>query len=138
MDLNEIRNIPEKDLVKACLRDDRYHQEALYRRYADDMYSVVMMYTKNEDEAADILQEAFITVFRKLDQFRFDAPLGGWIRRIVVNKTIENFRKKSRKEEVMEEYLQWTSSSIDDILEKLSAKEIIKIINEEKNDKNSL
>ena len=58
------------------------------------MFAVCKYYTEDRDEACDFLQEGFITVFRKLDRYKADGSLEGWIRRIVVNTALQAIRKK--------------------------------------------
>lgn len=128
--MSDLKNISDEELVKGCLQDKRSFQEALYRKYADQMYSVVMMYAKDADDAADILQEGFINVFRKLHDFRFESPLGAWIRRIVVNKALEHFRKKQRKRELIEELSYEETPLMDGILERINASEIVRLVND--------
>ena len=86
----------DEELIKGTLNKDRHCQEMLYRKYADGMFSVACNYSDNDDEAADILQEGFIKVFRKLDTHDSSKSLGGWIRRIVVNTALEHYKKKKR------------------------------------------
>jgi RNA polymerase sigma-70 factor (ECF subfamily) len=128
--LIDLQNISDEVLIKECLKDKRDFQEALYRKYANQMYSVVMIYTKDSDTAADILQEAFIHVFRKLDSFRFESPLGAWIRRIVVNKALEYYRSEKRKKEFIEDMGTQESPTIDGILDQINTKEIVRLVND--------
>lgn len=130
--MDKLKNISEEELIQGCLQDKREFQEALYRKYADQMYGVVMMYAKDTDDAADILQESFIHVFRKMDTFRFESAFGAWVRRIVVNKCIEHFRKKQRKREmeVRDEYMDIDPVKYDGILERISANDIVRLVND--------
>lgn len=128
--MENLKNISDEELVKGCLQDKRAYQEALYRKYADQMYSVVMMYAKDSDDAADILQDSFINVFRKLDKFRFESPLAGWIRRIVVNKSIEHFRSKKRKRELIEDFSTEEQPKVEGILERINANELVRLVND--------
>ena len=58
------------------------------------MFAVCKYYTDDRDEACDFLQEGFITVFRKLERYKSDGSLEGWIRRIIVNTALQAIRKK--------------------------------------------
>ena len=68
----------------------------LYEKYAGKMLYVCLRYTKNKDEAQDVLQEAFIKVFSHLNSFKSEGSFEGWIRRIVVNCSLEFLRNKKR------------------------------------------
>lgn len=83
----------DHELVQQSLRGNAVAQKQLYDRFAAAMLAVCYRYTKSMADAEDILQEAFIKVFRSLQQFRNDGPLGAWIRRIVVTTAINHIRK---------------------------------------------
>jgi RNA polymerase sigma-70 factor (ECF subfamily) len=68
-------------------------QKALYQRYAAKLLMVCLRYTKSKAAAEDILQEGFIKVFRNIDKYRGEGSFEGWIRRIFVNTSIEQYRK---------------------------------------------
>ncbi len=87
----------ERRLVQACKRGDRKAQSALYHRYACAMYNVALRMMNDSAEAEDMLQDAFVTVFQKLEGYRFEAPLGAWIKKIVVNKCINTLRANKNK-----------------------------------------
>ena len=85
----------DRQLVKDCLKGNRPAQQQLYEQFAASLLGVCFRYTKSMEDAEDVLQEGFMKVFKNLHQYRFDGPLGAWIRRIVVNTAI-NYLKKSR------------------------------------------
>lgn len=86
--------MPNEDLIKACRNGERIAQKRLYDFYAPQMMAICYRYATNEAEAADMLQEAFLKVFTKLNQYRGDGEPGAWIRRIVVNCAINAYRKR--------------------------------------------
>lgn len=81
-------------MIRRCQSNDRTAQSELYRRYAKAMLNCAYRILKDEEEARDVLQDAFVKVFRNLKQFRGDARLGAWIKRIVVNAAITRAKKK--------------------------------------------
>jgi len=119
----------DEELVKGSLGRDKYYQELLYRKYADGMFTIACSYSDNDDEAADILQEGFIKVFRKLKQHDTTKSLGGWIKRIVVNTALESYRKKTRHLEVVEDYYNDESVGYN-IFENSNSINIIKYVND--------
>lgn len=82
------------ELVRGCIRGKASSQEKLYRRLYGAMMAVCLRYTKDHEQAQDILQEGFIKMFGKLDRFSFEGSFEGWVRRIMVNTAIDFFRKK--------------------------------------------
>jgi RNA polymerase sigma factor (sigma-70 family) len=83
------------EIVKGCMEKNRAAQERLYGLYAAKMYGVCLRYCKNTDEAKDILQDGFIKIFEKIYQFKNTGSIEGWIRKIIVNTALENYRKKN-------------------------------------------
>ena len=127
------KNISEQELVTNCIAGHRQSQELLYRKYADQMYTVCLSYCKDEDEACDILQEGFIKIFRKIDQYKKENSLRAWIRRVMVNTALDHYRKQKRHEAKIESYYQITESVSkvsNNVLEQISLKELIKLVNE--------
>jgi RNA polymerase sigma factor (sigma-70 family) len=123
-------NISESDIIKGCLDNDRKTQEVLYERFSAKMYAVCLRYSKNADDAQDLLQDGFVKVFRNIDKFRGDGSFEGWMRRIFVNTSIEHFRKASRNYNVTDtEDLSIEDTSLN-ALDNLAEKDIIKMIQE--------
>ncbi len=89
---------PNRDalLVEACKRGERQAQQQLYQQYVDAMYKVCRRMTNNDAEAEDILQEAFVDAFRKIDTFKGESTFGAWLKRIVINRTINQLKKNQR------------------------------------------
>jgi RNA polymerase sigma-70 factor (ECF subfamily) len=87
------------------------------------------MYADDVDTASDILQESFIKVFRNLKKYKFEGSFEGWIRRIVINTALEHFRKKKRENEVVEQFDNHPQTAFDDILDRINADEIIRLVN---------
>jgi RNA polymerase sigma-70 factor (ECF subfamily) len=81
-------------LVERCKAGDRKAQFELYQQYAKAMYNICLRITNHEEEAQDVLQEAFVLVFHKLGEFRGDSTIGAWLKRIVVNTAINAVRKR--------------------------------------------
>lgn len=85
------------ELIARCKAGDREAHYDLYKMYSKAMYNVGYRITRSEEEAQDVLQEAFINAFRNLDKYRGDATFGAWLKRIVVNKAITALNKKKHE-----------------------------------------
>ncbi len=88
-------NNTHRELVEKCKRGDRPSQFELYRLYSKAMYNVCLRMLRDESDAEDVLQNAFIDIFTKLSSFKFESSIGAWIKKVVVNNCI-NFLKKRR------------------------------------------
>ncbi|MFA0964820.1 RNA polymerase sigma factor [Roseivirga sp. BDSF3-8] len=84
----------EEELITGCCKKDRKAQRKLYDLYAGQMLVVAMRYVKAQDEAEDILQEAFIKVFKNIETFRKESSLFFWIKKILVNTALNHQRSK--------------------------------------------
>ncbi|MBR5433599.1 MAG: RNA polymerase sigma factor [Bacteroidales bacterium] len=95
----------EDEIIEGCLRNDRKMQKALYDKYASRMFAVCLRYAKNRDDAADILQDGFLKVFIKIDQFSREHSFEGWIRRVMTNTAITHYyqNKKYNEQKNIEE-----------------------------------
>lgn len=123
--------ISEEELIKGCLSSIPAFQQMLYKRYAAKMLTVCMRYADNQEEAEDVLQEGFIIVFEKMHQFRMQGSFEGWIRRIMVNKSLEHLRKSSKIFPVMNiNNVKDHFISTEDVLTTLASKELLKMIQE--------
>ncbi len=89
----------EKQLIQACIDENKAAQKRLYELYASKMYFVCLRYARHELEAQDMLQDGFIKVFDNLSQFKSNGSFEGWIRRIMVNTSLNYCRKSSFKQE---------------------------------------
>ncbi len=84
----------ENDLIEGCIKGDRRWQRALYDCYSKKMMVVCLRYCKATQEAEDVLQEAFIKVFDNIKNYRGEASIAYWIKRIVINTALNAQRSK--------------------------------------------
>ncbi|MEO1435390.1 MAG: sigma-70 family RNA polymerase sigma factor [Bacteroidota bacterium] len=92
-----------QDLIDSCKRGKRQAQFELYQRYAPAMLNTCFRIVNNREDAEDVLQEGFINVFRKIGQYRNDAAFGAWVKRIMVNQSINFLRKRRLMTQPLEE-----------------------------------
>lgn len=90
-------------LLALCQDGNRMAQLEVYNRYQKAMFNTALRIVKDTAEAEDIMQESFITAFSKLDSFKGTATFGAWLKRIVINNSIVQYRKAQRFTSVSEE-----------------------------------
>jgi RNA polymerase sigma factor (sigma-70 family) len=95
----------QDELIARCRAGDQDAHYQVYKLYSKAMYNVGYRITRSEEDAEDVLQEAFINAFRNLDHYRGDATFGAWLKRIVINKAINALNKK--KHELIPDDEQW-------------------------------
>lgn len=83
-----------EELIIKCKKQDATAQEALYRKYSNTLFSICLKYSPNYAEAQDNLQDSFITIFRRIEQFKGKGSFEGWIKRITVNTALQKYRKQ--------------------------------------------
>lgn len=94
---NETGLMFQIDIVEECKANNRKAQLKLYKQYCDGMFCVAMRFLKNEVDAEDVTQESFIKAFQKIDQFKGDVTFGAWLKRIVINKSIDFLKSKRQR-----------------------------------------
>jgi RNA polymerase sigma-70 factor (ECF subfamily) len=119
-----------KDIISGCLKGDRKCQEQLYKMFSGRMFGLCLQYADNYDDACDILQDGFIKVFRKLDQYSGKGSFEGWIRRIMINTALERYRSQMHLYPLSEWDEKENSPAFEDVLERLSAEELVKMVQE--------
>ena len=81
------------DLVNECRTGSRKAQFELYKLYATAMYNVALRIVNDDDEAEDVLQEAFLDAFNRIADFRQETTFGLWLKQIVINRSINYLRR---------------------------------------------
>lgn len=92
-----------KKLVERCIRGERNAQFELYKQYSKAMFNICCRMLNNRTDAEDMLQEIFSDAFSRLQSFRFDSTIGAWLKRITVNKCINEINRRKTKLEFVEE-----------------------------------
>ena len=120
----------ERELVSRCLQNDAAAQKQLYQHFAPQMLAVCYRYTKDPNEASDVLQEAFVRVFRNLRQWKQEGELGAWIRKIMVNTALNWLRDHKRMQWTGEDQISedQNSSSVLTPIQEMEAKQIADLI----------
>lgn len=119
----------EAELIAGCLKGSRRHQRELYDRYSGRMMGICMRYAASEAEAEDILQEGFVTVFRKIASYKGTGELGAWIRKVFVNAALMNYRrnKKHRLQADLAD-VEYMQEGNDDVFQQMSAADLMRMV----------
>jgi RNA polymerase sigma factor (sigma-70 family) len=119
-----------KPLISECIAGKQKALAELYHHFAPKMFGVCLRYAKDATEAEDNLQDGFIKVFANLKTFRNDGSLEGWIRRIIINVSLEKIRKQHLMYPVEDVSIYDTINFSDDVIAKISADDLMKLIQE--------
>lgn len=83
-----------QDLIRQSIEGSRKAQYKLYQQYARAMYNICLRMMPGVEDAEDMLQESFAEAFRRLHTFRFESTFGAWLKRIVINRCINEMRRR--------------------------------------------
>ena len=124
----KVNSLTEKDLIKGCLKGQRTAQRALFDMYAGKMLVVCHRYARTTQEAEDILQDAFIKVFKFLNTYDHAGSFEGWIRKIVINTALKLVSKKSFQNEEIGLEPMHQESEVPEIYAKLNLDELLALV----------
>ena len=95
-----LTNTNIEQLISLCKSNDQSAQLEVYNRYYKAMYNTSLRIVKDSFEAEDIMQEAFLTAFTKLDSLKEAVTFGSWLKRIVINSSIHHYNKSNKYDDV--------------------------------------
>ncbi|MFL0352382.1 RNA polymerase sigma factor [Xanthomarina sp. GH4-25] len=93
----------QSDIIEKCKQNNRKAQMQLYNQYCQGMYVVAKRFVKHNAEAEDVVQDAFIKAFSKLHQYQAEVTFGAWLKRIVINTSIDALKSKNQRLVELEE-----------------------------------
>jgi RNA polymerase sigma factor (sigma-70 family) len=122
--------LSDDDLIRGCVENNRKIQEMLYRRYAKAMFKLCLIYESDHNKAKDILQEAFIKIFKNIDRLNRQCSLIGWMKKIITNTAIDHYRKQHHEAQFIPiENLVNPYSNEESVASILNTKDIISQVN---------
>ena len=86
-------------LIQGCMRNDRDSQRLLYQHYYAYALSICIRYSRNINEAKEVVNAGFMKVFAKIDQYNQDSPFKGWLRKIMINASIDQYRRELKHQQ---------------------------------------
>lgn len=92
-----------QNLIDRCRKGDTKAQFELYKQYYKPMYNVCLRMVGNEVEAEDVMQEAFLKAFTKIDSYEGKVSFGAWLKKIVINRSLDQLKKRKVKFEELNE-----------------------------------
>jgi len=101
-------------LIYNCKKQDIKAQEQLYRLYANKLFAVCLKYSSSYQQAEDNLQDGFMTIFDKIKQYQDKGSFEGWMKRIMINTTLQKYRKQTVFEIFNEDHLKEPALEIDE------------------------
>ncbi|MFV0565805.1 MAG: RNA polymerase sigma factor [Flavobacteriaceae bacterium] len=115
-------------LINGCKKNDTKAQSELYQLFSGKLFALCLKYSRNYAEAEDHLQDAFLTIFEKINQFKNKGSFEGWLKRIAVNTVLQQYRKEKVYDITQEDTLEDVEVEVDE--ENISMQYLLKIIQE--------
>ncbi len=120
----------DQELLHGCQRNDSKAQTAFYQKYKGRLMGICRRYARTTAEAEDILQESFIKIFRNITEVRNPDAIGGWLRKIVTNTSLNYYRSQLHYQQTTDyEEILHSNDDYLQLLSHLSNEEIVKLIN---------
>jgi RNA polymerase sigma factor (sigma-70 family) len=116
------------ELIEKCKEEDIKAQGELYTLYANKLYSISLKYSRNVAEAQDNLQDAFLTIFKSIGQYKYKGSFEGWMKRITVNTVLQKYRKERYFEIVNDQLAEEAEAEIEE--QNVSLDYLLKLIQE--------
>ncbi len=119
----------DEQIVDGCIKNNALAQKHLYEKFSRKMMGVCLRYCDSTEEAEDVVQNGFISVFQNIESFKATGSLEGWVRRVMVNTALTNIRKnKKLKQNIALESVEFMLPSSHHTSDSFAAKDLLKII----------
>ena len=116
-------------IIKGCIRKIDKSQEMLYKKFFGYALSVAMIYNNRRDEAIEIVNDTFIKVFSEIGKYDPSLPFKGWLRKIVINTSIDRYRKRNKGHNLLEAEAFHVPDETPGIISHLTAQDILTLLN---------
>ena len=103
-----------EQLIQKCKLNDTKAQSELYKLFSSKLFTVCLKYSRSYAEAQDNLQDAFLLIFEKINQYNHQGSFEGWLKRVTINNTLQRYRKTSVFKIVDEEQIEDKTIDIND------------------------
>jgi RNA polymerase sigma factor (sigma-70 family) len=126
--MHQPRRIAEEELISHCKTGSLKYQEQLYKRFYGYAMGISLRYSLNRDDALEVVNDAFIKVFKAINSFNSDRPFKAWLRTVIVNTAIDRRRKELKFQLNVEVENVMLASTAVTAIEKLNAEDILKLM----------
>lgn len=121
----------EHELIIGCKKGKVSYQEGLYKQFYSFAMSICLRYTRNREDALEILNDSFLKVFEKINQFDEQKSFKSWFRRIVINSALDHYRANKKHEVLIDLSIEEVDAQTEFEFEQdLKTDEILKIFNQ--------
>lgn len=115
-------------LIQGCILGDKNSQKALYKHFYGYAMSICLRYSKNSDEASEVLNDGFLKVFTKIDKYDSNRSFKGWVRKIMINTALDNYRHNLKYYHTYNIETGESSPVTENILSELAYQDIVALV----------
>lgn len=127
--MSSVSTLPQHNLIKGCIRNERRAQEALYKQFYNSMSILCIRYTKNQEDAREVLQNSFLKVFQHIGSYdEVKSSLYTWIRTITVRCAIDFLRKKKNMHVTIEIDAEHGHAVDAEALQKMTSQQVLVLV----------
>jgi RNA polymerase sigma factor (sigma-70 family) len=126
--VDDIGNSNLDEIIQGCLRKKEKSQEMLYKRFFGYSLRVALIYNSNRENALEVVNDSFVKVFNQIDRYDNSLPFKSWLGKIVVNTSIDRFRKNKRDIQFDDKETFLVPDESPDILTQLTAEDILGLL----------
>jgi RNA polymerase sigma-70 factor (ECF subfamily) len=116
-------------IIHGCIKKNEKYQELLYKKFFGYALSVALIYNHQRYEALEVVNDSFVKVFSKIGKYDISKPFKGWLRKIVINTSIDNLRQNSKNYQFVEPEKYAIQDETPNVINHLAAQDIIEILN---------
>lgn len=116
-------------IIQGCIRKVEKSQEMLYKSFFGYALSVALIYNNQRNDALEVVDDSFVKVFDEIEKFDTLRPFKGWLRKIVINTSIDRFRENQRKNLFVDVEIHHVQDEAPTIINQLAAQDIIVLLN---------
>ena len=117
-------------IIRGCVRKIEKSQEQLYKKFFGYAFSVALIYNHQRADALEVVNDSFVKVFSKIENYNTSKPFQGWLRKIVINTSIDHLRRNKKNYLHVEAEKQTIQDETPTIISQLAAQDIIEIMNQ--------
>lgn len=125
----ETGNVNLDVIIQGCLKKKEKSQEMLYKQFFGYAFKVALIHNRDRDVALEIVNDSFLKVFNQIGRYDNSLPFKSWLGKIVINTSIDKFRKNNRNLQTYEEETFLVPDNSPGIIAQLTAKEILELLN---------
>lgn len=117
-------------IIQGCIRKNEKYQELLYKKFFGYAFSVALIYNHHRSDALEVVNDSFVKVFSKIGKYDASKSFPGWLRKIVINTSIDKLRRNNKDHQFVEADKYPITDETPTIISHLAAQDIIEILNQ--------